>query len=61
MSEFKKIIEERRSANNFEKGLKIPERYEIALLVTMGKENPEKRRMRGYRKPIGEYVSYNSL
>jgi len=39
----------------------IPEKYEIALLVTMGKENPAKRRMRGYRKPIGEYVSYNSL
>lgn len=39
----------------------IPERYELALLITMGKENPAKRRMRGYRKPIGEYVSYNSL
>lgn len=39
----------------------IPENYEIALLIAMGKEDPSKRRMRGYRKPIGEYVSFNSF
>jgi putative NAD(P)H nitroreductase len=39
----------------------IPENYEIVLLITMGKEDTKKQRMRGYRKPVGEYVSFNKL
>ncbi len=37
----------------------IPENYEIALLITMGKEDTTKRRMRGYRKPVGEFVTFD--
>ncbi|WP_061310290.1 nitroreductase family protein [Clostridium botulinum] len=39
----------------------IPENYEIALMITMGKEDSSKRRMRGYRKPVGEFVSFDSF
>lgn len=39
----------------------IPEKYEIALMITMGKEDSSKTRMRGYRKPVGEFVSFNSF
>lgn len=39
----------------------IPENYEIALMITMGKEDSSKRRMRGYRKPLGEFVSFDSF
>ncbi|APF28226.1 putative NAD(P)H nitroreductase mhqN [Clostridium sporogenes] len=39
----------------------IPENYEIALMITMGKEDTSKTRMRGYRKPVGEFVSFNSF
>ncbi|APQ96971.1 nitroreductase family protein [Clostridium botulinum] len=39
----------------------IPENYEIALMITMGKEESSKRRMRGYRKPVGEFVSFDSF
>lgn len=39
----------------------IPENYEIALLITMGKEDSSKTRMRGYRKPVGEFVKFNEF
>jgi Nitroreductase len=39
----------------------IPNNLEIALLITMGKEDTSKRRLRGYRKPIGEFVNYNGF
>ncbi|GAA0080686.1 nitroreductase family protein [Clostridium sporogenes] len=39
----------------------IPENYEIALMITMGEEDTSKTRMRGYRKPVGEFVSFNSF
>ncbi|ACA55276.1 nitroreductase family protein [Clostridium botulinum] len=39
----------------------IPENYEIALMITMGKEDSSKRRLRGYRKPVGEFVSFDSF
>ncbi|KEI75064.1 NAD(P)H nitroreductase [Clostridium botulinum B2 128] len=39
----------------------ISKNYEIALMITMGKEDSSKRRMRGYRKPVGEFVSFDSF
>jgi putative NAD(P)H nitroreductase len=39
----------------------IPENLEPVLLITMGKEDANKKRMRGYRKPMGEYVTFNNL
>lgn len=41
--------------------LQIPERYVPALLIAVGKEDTSKRRPRGYRKPVGEFVSYNQF
>lgn len=38
--------------------LRIPETHEIALMITIGKEKVESRRIRGYRKPVGEFVTY---
>ena len=40
------------------KFFKIEDRYEIALLIAMGKEDTKNRRLRGYRKPMGEYVKF---
>lgn len=39
--------------------LDIPERYIPVMLITIGKEDTSKQRPRGYRKPTGEFVSYN--
>jgi putative NAD(P)H nitroreductase len=39
----------------------IPESLEPVLLISMGKEDIKKRRIRGYRKPIGEFVTHNSF
>ncbi|MBL4931159.1 nitroreductase family protein [Clostridium paridis] len=39
----------------------IPDNLEIALLIAMGKEDTSKRRLRGYRKPVGEFVNYNGF
>ncbi|PJI10314.1 MULTISPECIES: nitroreductase family protein [Clostridium] len=39
----------------------IPERYEISMLITMGKEDTKNKRLRGYRKPIGEFVKFNDF
>lgn len=39
----------------------IPENLEPAMLITMGKEDENNRRMRGYRKPVGEYVTFGSF
>lgn len=38
--------------------LNIPENLEPVALITMGKEDTSKRRLRGYRKPIGEFVRF---
>ena len=38
--------------------LKVPHTHEIALMITIGKEKESSRRLRGYRKPVGEFVSY---
>ncbi|MBK1809923.1 nitroreductase family protein [Clostridium sp. YIM B02505] len=39
----------------------IPENLEPVLLITMGKEDTSKRRMRGYRKPVGEFVTFETF
>jgi putative NAD(P)H nitroreductase len=39
----------------------IPEELEPVLLITMGKEDTTKRRFRGYRKPIGEFVTFENF
>lgn len=43
------------------KALNIPERYEITMLITMGKEDTKNKRFRGYRKPINEFVKFNEF
>lgn len=39
--------------------LNIPDTYVPALMMTIGKEDMSSQRPRGYRKPTGEFVSYN--
>lgn len=39
----------------------IPEQYIPVLLITLGKEDVSSQRPRGYRKPISEFVTYNSF
>ncbi|CEH30152.1 NAD(P)H nitroreductase [Aneurinibacillus migulanus] len=39
----------------------IPEQYIPVLLITLGKEDISSQRPRGYRKPISEFVTYNSF
>ncbi|SDE28958.1 putative NAD(P)H nitroreductase [Paenibacillus sp. UNCCL117] len=39
--------------------LHIPEDYVPALLIALGKEDTSRQRPRGYRKPVGEFVSYD--
>ncbi|MWV43872.1 nitroreductase family protein [Paenibacillus sp. HJL G12] len=41
--------------------LNIPDRYVPAMLITLGKEDTGKKRPRGYRKPVGEFVTFNSF
>ncbi|MGO4111272.1 nitroreductase family protein [Paenibacillus sp. YAF4_2] len=38
--------------------LNVPDRYVPALLIAIGKEDTSSRRIRGYRKPVGEFVSF---
>lgn len=38
--------------------LKIPEDKEPVMLITIGKEDQDKKRLRGYRKPVQEFVQY---
>lgn len=38
--------------------LKIDEQYEVALMITIGKEKVSSRKPRGYRKPVSEFVTY---
>lgn len=39
----------------------IPENLEPVLLITMGKEDISKKRFRGYRKPVGEFVTFEGF
>ncbi|GIO68776.1 nitroreductase family protein [Paenibacillus sp. JTLBN-2024] len=41
--------------------LNIPDRYVPVMLIAVGKEDTEKQRPRGYRKPVGEFASFNGL
>lgn len=41
--------------------LNVPDRYVPALLIGIGKEDTSNRRIRGYRKPVGEFVSYEGF
>lgn len=45
-------------ADKVRKFFKIKDRYEIALIIAMGKEDTKNRRLRGYRKPIDEFVKF---
>ncbi|TVX92323.1 nitroreductase family protein [Paenibacillus agilis] len=39
----------------------IPEHLVPVMLISIGKEDKKSSRPRGYRRPIGEFVKYNSL
>lgn len=41
--------------------LNIPDTHVPVLLITIGKEDTSKPRPRGYRKPVGEFVSFNKF
>lgn len=41
--------------------LNIPERHVTAMMIAIGKEDTTKLRPRGYRKPVGEFVSYEQF
>ncbi|SMC27534.1 putative NAD(P)H nitroreductase [Clostridium acidisoli DSM 12555] len=44
--------------NETKKLFHIEDDYEPALLITIGKEDPNNIRLRGYRKPVSEFVKY---
>ncbi|TCZ70210.1 nitroreductase family protein [Paenibacillus albiflavus] len=39
----------------------IPDRYELTMMITIGKGDFSKIRPRGYRKPVGEFVTVGSF
>ncbi len=39
----------------------IPKRYEPVLLITIGKEDTKNKRLRGYRKDVKEFVTFNGF
>ncbi|MBH5320434.1 nitroreductase family protein [Paenibacillus sp. GSMTC-2017] len=41
--------------------LNVPDRYVPAMLITIGKEDISAQRPRGYRKPVGEFVSRDTF
>jgi len=41
--------------------LSIPDHYVPAMMITIGKEDVSRQRVRGYRKPVGEFVSYDKF
>ncbi|MCH1626906.1 nitroreductase family protein [Ferdinandcohnia quinoae] len=45
-------------ANAVKEILQINDQFEVALMITLGKEKVESRKPRGYRKPVSEFVKY---
>lgn len=43
--------------NKIKENLHISDQYEIALMITIGKEKVDSRKPRGYRKPVSEFVT----
>lgn len=43
------------------KELNIPDQYVPVMLIALGKEDLSGQRLRGYRKPVGEFVTYNGF
>jgi putative NAD(P)H nitroreductase len=41
--------------------LNIPDRFQVVLMITIGKEKTNHPRPRGYRKPVGEFVTFGSF
>ncbi|MFP3391935.1 nitroreductase family protein [Brevibacillus sp. SIMBA_040] len=41
--------------------LNFPDQYVPAMMITIGKEDNSSQRVRGYRKPVGEFVSYDTF
>lgn len=41
--------------------LNIPDQYVPVMMIAIGKEDVSSQRVRGYRKPVGEFVSYNKF
>lgn len=39
----------------------IPDRYELVMLITIGKANTKNQRLRGYRKTVDEFVSFGKI
>lgn len=46
------------NAEETKKLFHIPDEYEPVILITIGKEDPNNIRLRGYRKPVSEFVEY---
>lgn len=39
----------------------IPDRYELVMLITIGKANTKNQSLRGYRKTVDEFVSFGKI
>ncbi|WP_058300715.1 nitroreductase family protein [Gorillibacterium timonense] len=46
---------------SLKEALQLPDRLVPTMLITLGKEDTSRQRPRGYRKPVAEFVSYNTL
>lgn len=46
------------NAERMRKLLNIPDRFQVVMLITIGKEKTNNPRPRGYRKPVGEFVRF---
>lgn len=41
--------------------LNVPDDYVPTMLIAIGKDDESSQRVRGYRKPVGEFVSFNAF
>lgn len=39
----------------------IPEQFEPVMMISLGKEDTSSQRPRGYRKPVGQFVSFDAF